>query len=67
MPAGTGPPPPIQNEGFDVHIGNAGRYILTTVNGRAMPVTVEEYTSSTLSTRCPRRCYALRRAFSGEL
>lgn len=37
------PPPPIQVEGFDVHISDAGRYIVTTVDGRAMPVTVEEY------------------------
>jgi type I restriction enzyme R subunit len=44
-----GPPPPppaeaqIQVEGFDVHITDAGRYIVTNVDGRAMPVTVEEY------------------------
>jgi type I restriction enzyme R subunit len=40
------PPPPeriIQVEGFDVHITDAGRYILTHVEGRAMPVTIEEY------------------------
>ncbi len=37
------PPPPIQVEGFDVHITDAGRYILTMVDGRATPVTVEEY------------------------
>ena len=30
-------------EGFDVHITDAGRYIVTQVNGKAMPVTVEEY------------------------
>ena len=40
---GPEPPPPIQVEGFDVHISDAGRYIVTTVDGRAMPVTVEEY------------------------
>ena len=44
-----GPPPPppesqsIIVEGFDVHVTEAGRYILTTVDGQAMPVTVEEY------------------------
>jgi type I restriction enzyme R subunit len=45
---GPGPPPPpseptIQVEGFDVHVTDAGRFILTSVEGRAMPVTVEEY------------------------
>lgn len=47
-PEGPGPEPPppptvIQVEGFDVHVTDAGRYIVTTVDGRAMPVTVEEY------------------------
>jgi type I restriction enzyme R subunit len=40
------PAPPeriIQVEGFDVHITDAGRYIVTHVEGRAMPVTIEEY------------------------
>ncbi|MBZ4656000.1 MAG: hsdR 3 [Thermoanaerobacter sp.] len=44
---GGGAPPPsepaIQVEGFDVRITDAGRYILTMVDGKAMPVTVEEY------------------------
>ncbi len=45
---GEGPPPPppekiIVVEGFDVHVSDAGRYILTQVDGQAMPVTVEEY------------------------
>jgi type I restriction enzyme R subunit len=30
-------------EGFDVHVTPAGRYIITQVNGKAMPVTIEEY------------------------
>jgi type I restriction enzyme R subunit len=30
-------------EGFDVRVTDAGRYILANVEGRAMPVTVEEY------------------------
>lgn len=30
-------------EGFDVRVSPAGRYIVTQVDGRAMPVTVEEY------------------------
>lgn len=42
-----GPPPPpepvISVQGFDVQVTDAGKYILTTVEGRAIPVTVEEY------------------------
>jgi type I restriction enzyme R subunit len=44
-----GPEPPsppektILVEGFDVHVSDAGRYIVTQVDGKAMPVTVEEY------------------------
>ncbi len=40
------PEPPertIQVEGFDVRVTEAGRYILTMVDGKALPVTVEEY------------------------
>jgi type I restriction enzyme, R subunit len=37
------PPTVIQVEGFDVHVSPAGRYIVTQVDGKAMPVTVEEY------------------------
>jgi type I restriction enzyme R subunit len=42
------PPPippehPIMVEGFEVRITDAGRYIVTEVDGKAMPVTVEEY------------------------
>jgi type I restriction enzyme R subunit len=46
---GPGPEPPapperaIRVEGFDVRITDAGRYIVTMVDGKAMPVTVEEY------------------------
>lgn len=44
---GPQPPPPpeptIQVEGFDVRVSDAGRYIVTQVDGKAMPVTVEEY------------------------
>lgn len=44
---GEGPTEPperiIQVEGFDVRITDAGRYIVTEVDGRAMPVTVEKY------------------------
>ncbi|MCB2230285.1 DEAD/DEAH box helicase family protein [bacterium] len=45
---GTEPPPPppeptIVVEGFDVQISEAGRSILTFVDGRAVPVPIEEY------------------------
>lgn len=40
----TGPTEPtIIVEGFEVHVTDAGRYIVTQVDGRAMPVTIEEY------------------------
>lgn len=39
---GEGPPQAIV-EGFEVHITDAGRYVLADVDGKAMPVTVEEY------------------------
>ncbi|MBA7560165.1 hypothetical protein ES708_01786 [subsurface metagenome] len=44
-----GPEPPLPPEktilveGFDVHVSDAGRYIVIQVDGKAMPVTVEEY------------------------
>jgi len=44
---GPEPPPPpeptIRVEGFDVHITPAGRYIVADVDGKAMPIPVEEY------------------------
>jgi len=40
---GPPPPPPVLVEGFEVHITDAGRYIVTSIDGHAMPVTVEEY------------------------
>jgi len=48
-PSGPGPNPPeppertLMVEGFDVRVTDAGRYILTMVDGKAVPVTVEEY------------------------
>lgn len=35
--------PIVTIEGLEVHIGEAGRFIVTQVDGRASPVTVEEY------------------------
>lgn len=44
---GPEPPPPpeptIVVEGVEVHVTGAGRYIITHENGKATPVTVEEY------------------------
>jgi type I restriction enzyme R subunit len=43
---GPEPPPPepaISVEGFDVHITDAGRFIVADVDGRAMPVPLDEY------------------------
>ncbi len=37
------PEPTLQVEGFDVRVTDAGRYIVTSEDGRAVPVTVEEY------------------------
>lgn len=48
-PGGEPPPEPppaepiISVEGFDVHITEAGRFIVTDVDGKAMPVPIEEY------------------------
>ncbi len=49
QPRGGPPPPPppeipiISVEGFDVQVTDAGRFILTDVDGKAMPVPLEEY------------------------
>jgi len=40
---GTEPPLQIIVEGFDVRVSPAGHFILTNVDGRAVPVTIEEY------------------------
>ncbi len=37
------PEPTISVEGFDVHITDAGRFIVTDVDGKAMPVPIDEY------------------------
>ncbi|MBI4369077.1 MAG: restriction endonuclease subunit R, partial [Elusimicrobia bacterium] len=46
-PGGDPPPEPpgptIRAHGFDVRVTDAGRYILTQMDGKAMPVTIEEY------------------------
>jgi len=42
-PPAAPPEPTILVHGFEVGVTEAGRYILTTVDGKAMPVTIEEY------------------------
>ena len=43
-PIETPPPPPLPlAEGLEFQVTDAGRFIVTTVNGRAMPITVEDY------------------------
>jgi type I restriction enzyme R subunit len=37
------PPPTVWVDGFEVHVTEAGRFILAEVDGRTVPVTVEEY------------------------
>ena len=46
--SGEPPPPPppeptISVEGFDVHVTDAGRFIVAQVDGKAMPIPLEEY------------------------
>lgn len=40
---GDEPPQIVLVEGFDVHVTEAGRFILAEVDGKTVPVTVEEY------------------------
>jgi type I restriction enzyme R subunit len=42
-PPGPPPPPPVIVEGFEVFVSDAGRFLVTNVDGKAMPVTVEQY------------------------
>ena len=40
------PPPPVPTisvEGFDVHVTDAGRFIVAQIDGQAMPIPLEEY------------------------
>ncbi len=42
-PAPVPPEPTLMVEGFEVHITDAGRFIVADVDGRAMPVPIEDY------------------------
>jgi len=59
---GEGPPPPPQPEppiivdGFEVHIGSQGRFVVATGNGKAIPIPIEDYKaglSARLIAECP--------------
>jgi type I restriction enzyme R subunit len=55
------PPPPettISVDGFDVQITNAGRFIVADVDGKAMPVPLDEY-KDRLATRLVREVHTL--------
>ncbi|MFG0275898.1 MAG: DEAD/DEAH box helicase family protein [Phycisphaerales bacterium] len=50
------PDPPLVVDGFEVHIGSQGRYVVAPVNGRAMPVPIDDYKaglSERLISECP--------------
>ncbi|MFO0875669.1 MAG: DEAD/DEAH box helicase family protein [Phycisphaerales bacterium] len=58
---GPGPPPPppeppVIVDGFEVHIGPQGRFVVAPVDGRAMPVPIDDYKaglSARLIAECP--------------
>lgn len=50
------PPAPIEVDGFEVHISPQGRFVVTAVNGQAMPISMDEYKaglSAKLVAECP--------------
>lgn len=53
---GPPPPAPVLVDGFEVHVDPLGRYFVAPVNGKAMPVAVEDYKaglSARLTVECP--------------
>lgn len=56
---GPGPPPPeppLIVDGFEVHLGSQSRYVVAPVDGRAMPVPIDDYKaglSARLIAECP--------------
>jgi len=57
LPPPPPPPiPPIVVDGFEVHISELGRYVLAPVDGKAMPVPIDDYKaglSARLTAECP--------------
>jgi type I restriction enzyme R subunit len=50
------PPPPVVVDGFEVHVSALGRYVVAPIDGRAMPVPVDDYKaglSAKLTAECP--------------
>jgi type I restriction enzyme R subunit len=50
------PPPPVVVDGFEVHVSPLGRYVVAPVNGKAMPVPIDDYKaglSAQLTAECP--------------
>ena len=50
------PEPPVIVDGFEVHVGSLGRYVVAPVNGKAMPVAIDDYKaglSARLTAECP--------------
>lgn len=50
------PPPPVVVDGFAVHVSPLGRYVVAPVNGKAMPVPIDDYKaglSARLTAECP--------------
>lgn len=55
-PEPSPPVPPIVVDGFEVHISELGRYVVAPVDGRAMPVPIDDYRaglSAKLTAECP--------------
>jgi type I restriction enzyme R subunit len=56
-PPPTPPPiPPIVVDGFEVHVSPLGRYVVASVDGKAMPVAIDDYKaglSARLTAECP--------------
>jgi type I restriction enzyme R subunit len=52
------PEPPVIVDGFEVHMSPLGRYVVAPVNGRAMPVPIDDYKAG-LSARLTQECPTL--------
>lgn len=55
-PPAPPPEPPVMVDGFEVHVGSQGRFVVAPVDGRAMPVPIDDYKaglSARLIAECP--------------